>query len=167
MHGPSRSAKVKVVRSHFDCAGPNATDRAVMPAGTASPHVCSAKGTCYGWRTAHEEQTWARHDIAEGGLDKIIESDKEAGEKPIDGAKKIDPKAVEELAQEVEHDKETAERFVGKNSLSFSGAADVGRMLRRHGVLLSGASIASDGRSAGDMPLRRVEGRRSQTIVYG
>jgi hypothetical protein len=37
-----------------------------------------------------------------------------AGEKLIDRAKKIDPKAVEELAQEVEHDKQTAERFIGK-----------------------------------------------------
>ena len=54
------------------------------------------------------------HDIAEGGLDKIIEGDKESGEKLIDRAKKIDPKAIEELAQEVERDKETADRFVGK-----------------------------------------------------
>jgi vacuolar-type H+-ATPase subunit H len=54
------------------------------------------------------------HDIAEEGLDKIIEGDKEGGEKLIDRARQIDPKAVEELAEEVEHDKETAERFVGK-----------------------------------------------------
>jgi uncharacterized protein HemY len=54
------------------------------------------------------------HDIAEEGLDKIIEGDKESGEKLIDRAKKIDPKAIEELAQEVERDKETADRFVGK-----------------------------------------------------
>jgi len=33
----------------------------------------------------------------------------------IDQAKKIDPKAVEELAEEVERDKENAERFVNKN----------------------------------------------------
>ena len=54
------------------------------------------------------------HDIAEEGLDKIIEGDEESGEKLIDRAKKIDPKAIEELAQEVERDKETADRFVGK-----------------------------------------------------
>ena len=54
------------------------------------------------------------HDIAEEGLDKIVEGDTEAGEKLIDKAKKIDPKAVEELAEEVERDKENAERFVNK-----------------------------------------------------
>jgi uncharacterized protein HemY len=54
------------------------------------------------------------HDIAEEGLDKIVEGDAEAGEKLIDKAKKIDPKAVEDLAEEVERDKENAERFVDK-----------------------------------------------------
>jgi uncharacterized protein HemY len=54
------------------------------------------------------------HDIAEEGLDKIVEGDAEAGEKLIDQAKKIDPKAVEDLAEEVERDKENAERFVDK-----------------------------------------------------
>ena len=53
-------------------------------------------------------------DIAEEGLDKLIEGDAEAGEKLIDKAKKIDPKAVEDLAEEVERDKENAERFVDK-----------------------------------------------------
>ena len=54
------------------------------------------------------------HDIAEEGLDKLIEGDTEAGEKLIDKARQIDPKAVEELAEEVERDKENAERFVNK-----------------------------------------------------
>jgi hypothetical protein len=36
------------------------------------------------------------------------------GEKRIDEAKKIDPKAVEEPAEEVERDKENAERFTNK-----------------------------------------------------
>ena len=54
------------------------------------------------------------HDIAEEGLDKLIEGDTEAGEKLIDKAKQIDPKAVEELAEEVERGKENAERFVNK-----------------------------------------------------
>jgi uncharacterized protein HemY len=54
------------------------------------------------------------HDIAEEGLDKLVEGDTEVGEKLIDKAKKIDPKAVEELAEEVEHDKEDAERFVNR-----------------------------------------------------
>ncbi len=55
------------------------------------------------------------HDIAEEGLDKLIEGDTKAGEKLIDKAKQIDPKAVEELAEEVERDKENAERFVNKD----------------------------------------------------
>jgi uncharacterized protein HemY len=53
-------------------------------------------------------------DIAEQGLDKVIEGDEEEGEKLIDQAKKLDPKAVEELAEEIEHDKEKAERFIEK-----------------------------------------------------
>jgi uncharacterized protein HemY len=54
------------------------------------------------------------HDIAEEGLDKLVEGDTEAGEKLIDQAKKIDPKGVEELAEEVDRDKENADRFVDK-----------------------------------------------------
>ena len=54
------------------------------------------------------------HDIAEEGLDKVIEGDKEAGKKMIDEARKIDPKAVDELADEVERDREKAERFIDK-----------------------------------------------------
>lgn len=51
-------------------------------------------------------------DIAEEGLDKIVEGEEEAGQKMIDQAKKLDPKAVEDLAEEIEKDKENAERFV-------------------------------------------------------
>lgn len=54
------------------------------------------------------------HDMAEEGLDKIIEGDEEKGRRLIDQAKKRDPKAVEDLAQEVEHDREEAERFINK-----------------------------------------------------
>ena len=61
-----------------------------------------------------ENKSERAHDIAEEGLDKLIEGDTEAGEKLIDKAKQIDPKAVEELAEEVERDKEKAERFVNK-----------------------------------------------------
>ena len=53
------------------------------------------------------------HDMAEKGLDKLIEGDK-SGEALIDKAKKLDPGAVEELAREVEQDKEQAERFRNK-----------------------------------------------------
>jgi len=51
------------------------------------------------------------HDIAEEGLEKIIEGDEERGRELIDEAKKRDPKAVEDLAEEVERDREQAERF--------------------------------------------------------
>lgn len=54
------------------------------------------------------------HDMAEEGLEKIIEGDKEKGRRMIDEAKKRDPKAVDELAEEVEHDREQAERFIDK-----------------------------------------------------
>jgi hypothetical protein len=54
------------------------------------------------------------HDIAEEGLDKLIEGDTKAGAKLIDKAKKIDPKGVEELAEEVEREKDNADRFVDK-----------------------------------------------------
>jgi predicted transcriptional regulator len=52
------------------------------------------------------------YDIAEEGLDMIVEGDEEAGRQLIEKAKKMDPKAVEELAEEVERDKENAERFI-------------------------------------------------------
>jgi uncharacterized protein HemY len=55
------------------------------------------------------------HDLAEEGLDKMVEGDEKKGRRLIDEAKKIDPKAVEDLAQEVERDKEKAERFTDKN----------------------------------------------------
>jgi uncharacterized protein HemY len=51
------------------------------------------------------------HDMAEKGLDKIVEGDRGTGEKLIDKAKKLDRTAVDELAQEVEQDKQEAERF--------------------------------------------------------
>jgi hypothetical protein len=51
------------------------------------------------------------HDMAEQGLDKIVEGDRRTGEKLIDKAKKLDRTAVDELAQEVEQDKQEAERF--------------------------------------------------------
>ena len=53
------------------------------------------------------------HDMAEEGLDRLVEGDK-SGEKLIDQAKKLDPGAVEELAREVERDKEEAEQFRDK-----------------------------------------------------
>jgi predicted transcriptional regulator len=54
------------------------------------------------------------HDIAEEGLDKVVEGDVEAGKTMIDRARKIDPKAVDELADEVERDRAKAERYIQK-----------------------------------------------------
>ncbi len=56
------------------------------------------------------------HGIAEQGIDKIIEGDKETGRQMIDEAKKRDPKAVEELAEEIEADRDQAERYIDKKS---------------------------------------------------
>ena len=53
-------------------------------------------------------------DMAEEGLDRLVDGD-EKGEELIDRAKKLDPNAVAELAEEVERDKEQAERFTGKH----------------------------------------------------
>ena len=53
-------------------------------------------------------------DIAEEGLGRILEGEEEEGQKMIDQAKKLDPKAVEELAEEVEQDQKNVERFVEK-----------------------------------------------------
>ena len=53
------------------------------------------------------------HDMAEEGLDRLVEGDK-SGETLIDKAKKLDRGAVEELAREVERDKEEAEQFRDK-----------------------------------------------------
>jgi uncharacterized protein HemY len=54
------------------------------------------------------------HDMAEEGLDKMVEGDRKTGEKLIDKAKKLDPGAVDELAREIEDDKKEAERFSRK-----------------------------------------------------
>ena len=53
-------------------------------------------------------------DLAEQGLDKVVEGDKDKGRKLVEEAKKIDPKAVDELADEVEREKEKAERYLDK-----------------------------------------------------
>ncbi|HEX5455084.1 MAG TPA: hypothetical protein VFX06_14950 [Stellaceae bacterium] len=57
------------------------------------------------------------HDMAEEGLDRLIDGDPK-GRDLIDKAKKIDPGAVDELAREVEQDKEQAERFTNRKSRS-------------------------------------------------
>jgi hypothetical protein len=52
--------------------------------------------------------------IVEKGLNKVVDGDVEGGESMIDRARKFDPKAVDELAQEVECEREKAERFIEK-----------------------------------------------------
>ena len=81
------------------------------------------------------------HDIAEEGLDKIVEGDTKAGEKLIDKAKKIDPKAVAELAEEVERDKENAERFVNKGQAGIK-AVSVRSKRKIHFFVLAGRDPA-------------------------
>ncbi len=64
--------------------------------------------------TDNRERAQDPHDIAEDGLDKIIEGDEEKGRRMIEEAKKRDPKAVEDLVKEVEQDREQAERYIDK-----------------------------------------------------
>ena len=52
-------------------------------------------------------------DLAEEGLDRLIAGDKR-GRELIEKAIKLDPEAVADLAEEVERDKEEAERFTGR-----------------------------------------------------
>jgi hypothetical protein len=60
------------------------------------------------------DQREQAQDTADQGLDKIIEGDVEKGRQLIDEAKKRDPKAVEDLATEVERDRDQTERFIDK-----------------------------------------------------
>ena len=53
-------------------------------------------------------------DLAEEGFDRLVEGD-ETGKELIEKANKLDPQAVAELAEEVERDKEQAERFTGRH----------------------------------------------------
>ena len=53
-------------------------------------------------------------DLAEQGLDEGTAGNTNKGRRLIDEAKKVDPKAVEDLAEEVERDREKAERFVDR-----------------------------------------------------
>jgi hypothetical protein len=58
--------------------------------------------------TKHERA----RDLAEEGLDRLVEGDEE-GKKLIDKAKRLDPKAVEELAEEIERDRKIADQLIG------------------------------------------------------
>lgn len=51
------------------------------------------------------------HDLAEEGLDKMIEGDGKEGKKLVEEAKKLDSEAVAEVAQEIEEDRKQAEKF--------------------------------------------------------
>lgn len=53
-------------------------------------------------------------DLAEEGLDKAVEGDEDQGRRLIDEARKIDPKAVEEVAEEVERERRKVENLTGR-----------------------------------------------------
>jgi len=53
-------------------------------------------------------------EIAEEGFNMIVEGEDEVGRKLIEHARQIDPKAVEELAEEIERDTDSVARFVEK-----------------------------------------------------
>lgn len=53
-------------------------------------------------------------ELAERGLDKVVEGDRNKGRRMIGEAKKLDPDAVAEVAEQVERDREKAERFERK-----------------------------------------------------
>ncbi len=66
------------------------------------------------------------HDIAEEGLDRILEGDEKAGWRMIEEAKELDPGVFEELIEEIERDLEIVKRFVENklSVLSKSGAGE-------------------------------------------
>jgi len=53
-------------------------------------------------------------EIAEEGFNMIVEGEDEVGRKLIEHARQIDPKAVEELAEEIERDTDSVALFVEK-----------------------------------------------------
>jgi hypothetical protein len=67
-----------------------------------------------GRRVIHAKRPGPRPRPGEEGLDKIIEGEPDKGREMIKKAKKIEPKAVKQLAEEIETDRATAERFVGR-----------------------------------------------------
>jgi predicted transcriptional regulator len=62
---------------------------------------------------AMAEKRERARDLAEEGLDRLFDGD-ETGKELIEQAKKLDPAAVAELAEEVEREKEQAERFTAE-----------------------------------------------------
>jgi hypothetical protein len=61
-----------------------------------------------------QEQRKRAREIAEEGFDRIVEGEEEVGWRMIDQARKIDPTAVEELAEDIERDTADVMRFVEK-----------------------------------------------------
>jgi hypothetical protein len=51
------------------------------------------------------------HDLAEEALDDMVSGDRKKGEKKLDEARGIDPKAVDELGREVEEDRKSAKKY--------------------------------------------------------
>jgi hypothetical protein len=50
-------------------------------------------------------------DLADKGLDKLVDGDAQEGSELIEKAKKLDPNAAQDLAREVEEDRKNAESF--------------------------------------------------------
>jgi hypothetical protein len=61
-----------------------------------------------------QKQRKRAREIAEEGFDRIVEGEEEVGWRMIDQARKIDPRAVEELAEDIERDTADVMRFVEK-----------------------------------------------------
>lgn len=50
------------------------------------------------------------HDLAEQALEKAEDGDTRAGKRLVEEARKLDPKAVEKVAREVEEDRKSADK---------------------------------------------------------
>jgi hypothetical protein len=83
----------------------NHLDRAVQPKGSGFSQEKSP------WRTRESGRT----TLPKKGWTDSKKATPRTGKKLIDKTKQIDPKAVEELAEEVQRDKEDVERFVNKS----------------------------------------------------
>ena len=62
-------------------------------------------------------------ELADKGLDEIIDGNRKKGEDMIRKAKELDPQAVSEVEHEVEEDAEQAQRYSNSDSQPRGGAA--------------------------------------------
>ncbi len=97
-------------------------------------------------------------DIAEEGLDMIVEGEEEEGQKLIEQAKKIDPKAVEELAEEIEQ-RQGERRALCRKEIA---ARPKSRMDRAEASQFGRPLPAIADRQAGGAPCDRARNWRAQ-----